>query len=77
MQEKIIELLENIKPGIDYMSETDLVEHKILESLEILRLVSDLSDEFDIDITLPYVKPANFKTVDAICNMVQTILDEE
>ena len=72
-----MEILEDIKPGVDFNTEMDLVDNKILESMEILQLVSDLSDEFDIEITLPYVKPENFKSVDAICDMVQTILDEE
>lgn len=77
MRKQIIEILEEIKPGIDFDAEMDLVEHKILESMEILQLVSGLCDEFDIEITLPYIKPENFKTVDAVCAMVQTIIDEE
>lgn len=77
MREQIIELLEEIKPGVDYDKETDLIDHKLLESMEIIQLVADLSDAFDIDIPLPYIKPENFKSVDTIAAMVQTIIDEE
>ena len=61
----ILEILETIKPGAD------------LESMEILQLVSELNDEFDINITLPYIKPENFKSVESIYNMVQEILEDE
>lgn len=77
MREEIIALLEEIKPGVDYDKERDLIEHKLLESMEIIQLVADLSDAFDIEIPLPYIKPENFKSADAIAAMVQTILDEE
>ena len=58
--EQVIKILEEIKPGIDYSVETDLIGDKILDSLKIVQLVSELNDEFDINITLPYIKPENF-----------------
>ena len=71
----ILEILETIKPGAD--SSTDFIEEHLLESMEILQLVSELNDEFDINITLPYIKPENFKSVESIYNMVQEILEDE
>ena len=68
----ILEILETIKPGADFASYTDFIE-----SMEILQLVSELNDEFDINITLPYIKPENFKSVESIYNMVQEILEDE
>ena len=53
------------------------IEEHLLESMEILQLVSELNDEFDINITLPYIKPENFKSVESIYNMVQEILEDE
>ena len=64
----ILEILETIKPGADFASSTDFIEEHLLESMEILQLVSELNDEFDINITLPYIKPENFKSVESICN---------
>ena len=51
----ILEILETIKPGADFASSTDFIEEHLLESMEILQLVSELNDEFDINITLPYI----------------------
>ena len=68
----ILEILETIKPGADFASSTDFIEEHLLESMEILQLVSELNDEFDINI-----KPENFKSVESIYNMVQEILEDE
>ena len=75
--EQVIKILEEIKPGIDYSVETDLIGDKILDSLKIVQLVGELNDEFDINITLPYIKPENFKSVESIYNMIQEILEDE
>ena len=77
MRETIVEILEEIKPGVNYEKETDLIGHKILESLDIIQLVSDLSEEFDVEIPLPYIRPENFKSVDTITSMIVVILEEE
>lgn len=47
--EQVIKILEEIKPGVDYSVETDLIGDKILDSLKIVQLVSELNDEFDIE----------------------------
>ena len=47
--EQVIKILEEIKPGVDYSVETDLIGDKILDSLKIVQLVSELNDEFDIN----------------------------
>ena len=60
----ILEILETIKPGADFASSTDFIEEHLLESMEILQLVSEL-------------KPENFKSVESIYNMVQEILEDE
>ena len=74
----ILEILETIKPELLFASSTPRFYRRTsLESMEILQLVSELNDEFDINITLPYIKPENFKSVESIYNMVQEILEDE
>lgn len=59
--EQVIKILEEIKPGVDYSVETDLIGDKILDSLKIVQLVSELNDEFDIEITLSTLCPRTLK----------------
>ena len=43
----------------------------------MISLVADLNDEFDITITADQLVPENFNTVDAICAMIQKLMDED
>ena len=74
--EELIKILENIKPGVDYKNETDLIENKVLDSLKIVQLVGELNDEFDIEITPIDIVPENFKSAEAIYAMIKRLEDE-
>lgn len=74
--ERLLEILEGIKPGVDFENETDLVGKKLLDSLSIVMLVSELCDEFDIEITPPDIIPENFSSAKAMWEMIERLSDE-
>ena len=75
--EEIIEILEDLKPGVDFKSQQYLIDDHIIESMMMLQLVSALNDEFDVEITPKDLVPENFQTVDAIYALVQKLSDDE
>ncbi|MDY2629356.1 MAG: acyl carrier protein [Lachnospiraceae bacterium] len=75
--ETVINILSNLKPGVDFTQEQDLVNRQILTSMEIMLLTGELNDAFDIEITLPYIIPENFSSARAIYDMVQRIEEDE
>lgn len=75
--DELLEILEDIKPGIDFENEDALVDDGILDSLAIIRLVSDISDEFDVEIQVTDLVPENFNTVQAIMDLIERLEDEE
>ena len=75
--EEIIEILEDLKPGVDFKSQQHLIDDQIIESMMMLQLVSALNDEFDVEITPKDLVPENFQTVDAIYALVQKLSDDE
>ena len=75
--ETIIDILEDLKPGVDYHTETGLVQKRILDSLTIIALVSDLEDEFDIAIPAVEIVPENFDSAAAIARLVERLEDED
>ncbi len=75
--EKLIEILMEINPDIDYKNEKNLIDGKVLDSFSIVNLVSQISETFDIEISPKYLVPEYFNSVDAMWKMIQTILDEE
>lgn len=75
--DKLIKILNEIKPGVDFTKEDNLIEKRILTSFDIIRLVMEINGEFDIEITPLHIVPENFKNVETIYALIQKIEDEE
>ena len=76
MKEQIIEILEDIQPEADYETCQTLIDDHILTSLDVLSLVAELEDEFDVTIPTVVIIPSNFNSVDAIAAMVERLQEE-
>lgn len=77
IMEKLIEILEELKPGVEFTKDTKLVEDKIFDSLGMISLVAELSDEFDIEISPMDIVPENFATVETLYEMIERLADED
>jgi acyl carrier protein len=75
--EDLLEILEDIKPGIDFESEDALVDDGILDSLAIIRLVNEISDQFDVEIEVTDLVPENFNSAQAIMDLINRLEDED
>ncbi len=67
----IIEILKELVPDEEFEGRTGLVEDEVLQSIVILNLISELDDEFGIDISVGDVVPENFDSIEAIWALVQ------
>lgn len=76
MKEQIIEILEDIQPEADYETCQTLIDDHILTSLDVLSLMAELEDEFDVTIPTVEIIPSNFNSVDAIAAMVERLQEE-
>ncbi|MFZ4435677.1 MAG: acyl carrier protein [Flavobacterium psychrophilum] len=68
--EKILEILNDIRPDVDFNEETNLVDGGILDSFDIVSIISELNDAFDIHIRVTDLKPENFNSLGAISQLV-------
>lgn len=73
--ERLIELLKEIKEDIDYENETALIDDELLDSFDILQIISAIDDEFDVAIPAAMIVPQNFNSVEALWNMVQELME--
>ena len=73
MKEKILEILSGIRPDIDFENETKLMDGGLLDSFDIVSIISDLNDEFDISIRITELKAENFNTLDAMVELVEKL----
>ena len=68
--DKLIEILEDIQPGVDFRNCDTLIEDGLLDSFAILSIVSEPQDEFGISITPAEIIPENFNSAKALWDMV-------
>ena len=75
--EKLLQILNKIKPDVDFTKEKNLIEGRVLTSFDIVRLVVELNNAFDIEITPIHILPENFKSAEAIYALIKRIEEEE
>ncbi len=75
--EKIIDILQDINPDIDYKNRTDLIDAHLLDSLSIISLIAELEDTFDVTIPAVDIIPDNFNSVKAISALVERLQEED
>ena len=77
MKEKILDILNAMDDSIVYESETALIDDKVIDSLTLTALISELENEFDIEIDMDELVPENFNTVDAMAELVGRLQEEQ
>ncbi|MBQ6966644.1 MAG: acyl carrier protein [Lachnospiraceae bacterium] len=76
MRDKILEILTEVRPDIDFENETELVSGNILESFDIVQIVAELDDEFDIEISPKDLTADNFNSLEALEELIERLQDE-
>ena len=70
MREEVMEILTDIRGDVDFENETKLIDDNILASLDIVAIVGEFNDVFDIEITVEDLVPENFNSVDAMIELI-------
>ena len=73
--EKLIEILKDIHEDVDFELEDNLVDDGILDSLDIVTLITEINSEFGVSIPAEEIIPENFNSAEAIWDLIQK-LDE-
>ncbi|MGM9578010.1 MAG: acyl carrier protein [Evtepia sp.] len=71
MLEELLEILTEAVPGVDFETETALVDDEILESLDIVTIVSEIKEAFDVEISVDDLVPENFNSVQAMLALIE------
>lgn len=77
MKETLMEILNDLRPDVEFEKETKLIDDGILDSFDIVSLVSELNSEFDVEINVMDLEPENFNTVDAMMELIVKLQEEE
>lgn len=74
--EELMEILKDLRPDVDFAAETHLIDDKILDSFDIVTLVGDLNDAFDVDISAEDLEPENFNSAQAMLALIHRLQEE-
>ena len=73
--EKLIKILKELHPGVDFENEEDLVDNGILDSLDIVAIVTEINSEFGVLIPPEEIVPENFNSAKVLWELIEK-LDE-
>ena len=68
--EKLIAILKSLHADVDFDSEQDLIGEEILDSLDIVTLITEINAEFDVSIPAEEILPENFSSAAAIYDLI-------
>ena len=71
-QEKLLKILTETCPGVDFQQETALIDDGILESLDIVTIVSEIMDEFEVELNVEDLLPENFNSLEAMLELIES-----
>ena len=75
--ERLMEILEELRPDVDFANEKSLITGGVFDSFDIMSLVSQLNNEFDITIKPANLLPENFNSAEAMLSLIEKLQDEE
>lgn len=73
---ELIEILTELHDDVDFATETGLIENGILNSLDIVTLITEINDRFDVQIPAEEIMPENFDSAEALWALISR-LDED
>ena len=76
MKEELMEILKDLRPDVDFETSNNLIDGGVLDSFDIVSLVGELNDAFDIDINVENLLPENFNSPEAMLKLITKLQDE-
>lgn len=71
--EGLLKILREIRPDVDFTQCDTLVEDGVLDSIDIVSLVAEISDAFEVQIPAGELTPENFNSAEAIWQLIQRL----
>ena len=73
--EQLLEILKEIRPDVDFETETALIDDEILDSFDIISIVSEINEVFQTGINVDDLLPENFNSAEAMLQLIRKLQD--
>ena len=74
--EALLDILRDLHPDVDFETNERLIDDKILDSFDIVALIADINNEFDVEIPAEDIVPENFNSAKALYALIERLEDE-
>lgn len=71
--EKLMQILQDIRPDVDFENETALIDDGILDSFDVVSIISEIDDAFGVQIRITELDPDNFNSVKSIWDLIMNL----
>ncbi|MDR2085179.1 MAG: acyl carrier protein [Bacteroidales bacterium] len=71
MNKRIIEILSELRPEFDFSENVNFIEEGMLDSFDVINLVTSLDQEYNISIDGMDILPENFSSVESIIKLLR------
>ena len=71
--EELLRIMSEVRPDIDFETETRLIDDEMLDSLDIVAIVTDVNVEFDVETNVNDLLPENFNSAKALYELIQKL----
>lgn len=71
--DRLLEILKEIRPDVDFENETELIDDGILDSFDVVSIISEIDDAFGVQIRINELDPENFNSAEAIWTLIQKL----
>lgn len=75
--EELLKILNELHPDVDFEAEEHLIDNMILDSFDIVTLISEIHEVFDVTIDAKRIIPENFNSAKALYALIQEIEEED
>ncbi|MBO5077085.1 MAG: acyl carrier protein [Clostridia bacterium] len=74
--DELLQILDEIHGGVDYENCTTLIDDGILDSFDIISIITEVSSAFDVQIPANEIVPDNFNSAAALWKLIERLEDE-
>ncbi len=72
--EDLIRIMSEIRPDLDFNKEDKLIDDDILDSFDIIAIVSEVNDFYGIEMNVNDLLPENFNSAAALYDLIQKMV---
>ncbi len=69
--EELLKIMSGIRDDIDFTKETKLIDDELLDSFDIISIVSEVNEQFGVEINVDDLLPENFNSAEALYALIK------